>query len=97
MLGLVKYRRVIAHDIHRNFVTTRLISTNSANHTFCIPGINFSFHPAPCLWIVNYQFPLRLVYAATFSSCQGLTLDRVVLDLRLYTAVSRVRNCTCTR
>ena len=52
-------------------------------------------------WTVQRrQFPLRLAYAATFNSCQGLTLDRVVLDLtkpvfahgQLYTSLSRVRS-----
>ncbi|KZT55126.1 hypothetical protein CALCODRAFT_437642, partial [Calocera cornea HHB12733] len=45
------------------------------------------------------QLPLRLAYATTFNSCQGLTLDRTVLDCRtdvfahgqLYTALTRVR------
>jgi hypothetical protein len=45
------------------------------------------------------QFPFRLAYAITFNSCQGLTLDKVVLDLtssvfahgQLYTSLSRVR------
>jgi len=44
------------------------------------------------------QFPLRLAYATTFNSCQGLTLDRAIIDLRvspfthglLYTSISRV-------
>ena len=106
--GLVKNRRIIIHDIHHSFITIRLIGSNSANdrNTFCIPRINFSFQPARCPWTVNrHQFPLRLAYATTFNSCQGLTLDRVVLDLRsnafaygqLYTAVSRVRNRSCIR
>jgi len=46
------------------------------------------------------QFPLRLAYATTFNSCQGLTFDRVGIDARgdvfahgqLYTALSRVRS-----
>ncbi|KAG2056793.1 ATP-dependent DNA helicase PIF1, partial [Suillus hirtellus] len=45
------------------------------------------------------QFPLRPAYATTFNGCQGLTLEKAVLDLRtdsfahgqLYTALSRVR------
>ena len=45
------------------------------------------------------QFPLAPAYATTFNSCQGLTLDRVALDLtrpvfshgQLYTALTRVR------
>ncbi len=42
---LVMNRRVIAHDIHCNFITIQLISANSANNlnTFCIPRINFPF------------------------------------------------------
>jgi len=46
------------------------------------------------------QFPLRLAYATTFNSCQGLALDHAVIDLRvsrftrgqLYTSISRVRH-----
>jgi len=46
------------------------------------------------------HFPLRLAYATTFNRCQGLTLDRAVLDLhispfthgQLYTSISRVRH-----
>ncbi|KAJ8590070.1 hypothetical protein M405DRAFT_816876 [Rhizopogon salebrosus TDB-379] len=45
------------------------------------------------------NFPLRPAYATTFNGCQGLTLDKTVLDLRcdvfvhgqLYTALSRIR------
>ncbi|KAJ8589561.1 hypothetical protein M405DRAFT_738385 [Rhizopogon salebrosus TDB-379] len=45
------------------------------------------------------NFPLRPAYATTFNGCQGLTLDKTVLDLRcdvfvhgqLYTAHSRIR------
>jgi len=46
------------------------------------------------------QCPLRLAYATTFNSCQGLTLDRAVIDLRvapfahgqLYTSISRIKH-----
>lgn len=60
----------------------------------------FEFKPQRVNWTVQRrQFPLRLAYATTFNSCQGLTLDRVVLDLtmpvfahgQLYTSLSRVR------
>jgi hypothetical protein len=61
-----------------------------------------SFQPARCPWTIERrQFPLRLAYATTFNSCQGLTLDRVVLDLRtdvfahgqLYTRVRNRYSC----
>ena len=50
--------------------------------------------------LCRMQFPLAPAYATTFNSCQGLTLDRVGLDLRvsvfshgqLYTALSRIRH-----
>ncbi|KAG1877063.1 hypothetical protein C8R48DRAFT_591067, partial [Suillus tomentosus] len=68
--------------------------------THCLPRITFSFNPPRCSWTVNRkQFPLRPAYATTFNSCQGLTLQKAVLDLRTdsfthgqpYTALSRVR------
>ncbi|EJU03921.1 hypothetical protein DACRYDRAFT_49685, partial [Dacryopinax primogenitus] len=48
--------------------------------------------------VIRVQLPLQLVYATTFHSCQGLTLDRTVLDCcsdvfahgRLYTALTHV-------
>ena len=72
--GLVKNRRVIVHDIHRNFVTIRLICPNSESindrNTFCIPRTNFSFQPARCPRTVDRrQPPLRLACATTFNSC----------------------------
>ncbi|KAN0066774.1 PIF1-like helicase domain containing protein [Elaphomyces granulatus] len=69
--------------------------------TFYLPRITFEFGPRNTNWTVKRrQFPLRLAYATTFNSCQGLTLDRVVLDLtkpvfahgQLYTSLSRVRS-----
>jgi hypothetical protein len=68
---------------------------------YCIPHITFEFRPLNANFIIHRkQFPLRLAYAVTFNSCQGLTLRQVVLDLRtdvfahgqLYTALTRVRS-----
>ncbi|KAG2000981.1 hypothetical protein GB937_010641 [Aspergillus fischeri] len=67
---------------------------------FCLPHITFEFQPHRANWTVQrHQFPLQLAYATTFNSCQGLTLDHVMLDLtmpvfahgQLYTSLSRVR------
>ncbi|KIM65900.1 hypothetical protein SCLCIDRAFT_54687, partial [Scleroderma citrinum Foug A] len=52
--------------------------------------------------LLRRQFPLAPAYATTFNSCQGLTLDRIGLDLtipvfshgQLYTAMSRIRHRT---
>jgi len=59
-------------------------------------------HPhaqAGLLNVHRLQFPLRLAYATTLNGCQGLTLDKTVLDLcceisahgQLYTALLRIR------
>ena len=50
--------------------------------------------------LVHRQFPLAPAYATTFNSCQGLTLDKIGVDLskpvfshgQLYTALSRIRH-----
>ena len=67
----------------------------------CIPRIRFEFTPTHASWTVHrLRFPLCLAYATAFNGCQGLTLDKTVLNLRcevfahrqLYTALSRIRN-----
>ncbi|KAF6514101.1 hypothetical protein HZS61_006357 [Fusarium oxysporum f. sp. conglutinans] len=102
--GLVKNSRVRVMRIGRHVVDIQLLRAAAAeldDHTyFSLPRITFDFQPRRIDWTVQRrQFPLRLAYATTFNSCQGLTLDRVVLDLRdsvfahgqLYTSLSRVR------
>jgi hypothetical protein len=102
--GLVKNARVIIWAMHDHLVEIELLNKriimSEAEQFVCLPRINFEFKPKFTNWTVHRrQFPLRLAYATTFNSCQGLTLDRVVLDLRspvfahgqLYTSVSRVR------
>ena len=75
--------------------------TGALGDYLSIPRIRFDFTPTHASWTVQrLQFPLRLAYATTFNSCQGLTLDRVGVDLtvpvfshgQLYTALSRIRN-----
>jgi hypothetical protein len=102
--GLVKNARVLVRTIRRNYVEVSLIRQLNGLTTlrnFCLPRINFEFRPPNTNFTVRRkQFPLRLAYATTFNSCQGMTLDKVVIDLRtevfahgqLYTALSRIRN-----
>jgi hypothetical protein len=101
--GLVKNARVIVRRLSRHTIEVETLpnaSNSFASATFSLPRINFEFQPSYCPWTVQRkQFPLRLAYATTFNSCQGLTLDRAVIDMRvpvfahgqLYTAFSRVR------
>lgn len=102
--GLVKNARVIVRALYERVVQVELLSNCgllSKGKCFLLPRITFEFQPKFCSWTVQRrQFPLRLAYASTFNSCQGLTLDRAVLDLRtpvfthgqLYTSISRVRH-----
>ncbi|KAI6021559.1 hypothetical protein PISMIDRAFT_97980 [Pisolithus microcarpus 441] len=96
-VGLVHNARVRIAAVHRRFVEVQLPNESD---THCIPRISFNFTPPASDWTVTRkQFPLRLAYATTFNGCQGLTLARSVVDLRidpfahgqLYTALSRVR------
>ena len=109
--GLVKNARVQIVSLHPNVVQVRLLQGTIRPRapgagqtdlpTFYLPRITFEFQPRRSNWTIQRrQFPLRLAYATTFNSCQGLTLDRVVLDLtrpvfahgQLYTSLSRVRS-----
>lgn len=94
--GLVRNARVQITALHHRFVEIRRIDSHEVH---CIPRINFDFHPPYTDWtVLCRQFPLRLAYATTFNGCQGLTLSKAGLDLRidpfahgqLYTALSRV-------
>ena len=100
--NLVKNARVVIEQLGRRFIQIRVINnrTGRLGDLQCLPRICFEFAPHQASWTVHrIQFPLRLAYATTFHGCAGLTLDRVVLDLRttvftygqLYTALSRVR------
>jgi hypothetical protein len=99
--GLVKNTRVMVEEIGRYTVVVKTLTNLGSFHArHALPRINFEFIPAWSNYTVcRRQFPLRLAYATTFNSCQGLTLSRVVVDLsqqafshgQLYTCLSRVR------
>jgi hypothetical protein len=67
---------------------------------FLLSADQLEFQSPVANWTVQRrQFPLRLAYAATFNSCQGLTLNRVVLETKpvfahgqLHNSLSRVRS-----
>src|SRR5438045_7836211 len=102
--GLVKNARVIITRLNQFTVEVKTLLSAANDFTsqvFCLPRINFEFQPSYCPWTVQRrQFPLRLAYATIFNSCQGLTLDKTVLDLRmpvfancqLYSSISIVRS-----
>ena len=95
---LMNNTKVIVREIGRHLVT---VKTLMEHRQFALPRIIFRFTlPRSGLMIERRQFPLRLCYAITVNKSQGLTLDRVCLDLRehpfahgqLYVRASRVRN-----
>ncbi|KAM6489632.1 hypothetical protein JOM56_014954 [Amanita muscaria] len=101
--GLVKNQRVVVLNTTSRWIEVRLLRQNDqrAITSHLLPRINFDFQPPYTQYTIRRkQFPLRLAYSTTFNSCQGLTLDRVVLDCRedvfahgqLYTALTRVKH-----
>ena len=81
--GLVKNSRVRVIGLLNNLVQVQLLQTrcfssdssNPSSTIFNLPQITFEFRPRRANWTVQRrQFPLRLAYATTFNSCQGLTL-----------------------
>ena len=99
--GLVKNTRVLIEEVGRYTVVVRTLTQGIYSmQRHALPRINFEFVPSWSNYTVcRRQFPLRLAYATTFNSCQGLTLSRVVVDVshqpfthgQLYTCLSRVR------
>ena len=92
--GLVKNKRCWVVNIG-NFSTT--IKLDNGNE-FSIPRINFK-GSSNGIQFSRKQIPLKMVYSGTVHKSQGMTLDKVVIDLRtsfwehgqLYVALSRVK------
>jgi ATP-dependent DNA helicase PIF1 len=104
--GMVKNCRVVITGLGNKHISVRILRTLGGaprldDEEFFIPRITFthvldqSGHT-----LIRRQFPLAPSYATTFNSCQGLTLDRIGVDLsrpafshgQLYTALSRIRH-----
>ena len=93
---------IILHYVRNTFVVCVAIQSCHGvreGEPVLIPRISF-IHTLPSgHTLLRRQFPLAAAYTTTFHSCQGLTLDRVGIDLtcplfahgQLYTAVSCVQ------
>lgn len=102
-LGLVKNARVVVVGLGSKLVTIRIlqeVQTHGMSPSdILLPRITFKERLHSGHTLCRRQFPLAPAYASTFHSCQGLTLDRVGVDLtqdvfthgQLYTALSRIR------
>lgn len=106
--GLVKNMRCLVVDVGHRLVTVRLLRMDRAGieeELVLLPRISFTYGLRSGHTLLRRQFPLAPAYATTFNSCQGLTLDRVGVDLtvpvfshgQLYTALSRIRHRTHAR
>jgi len=104
-LALVKNSRVIVIDVGARLITVRILrelanGTSVDADDILIPRISFTHTLRSGHTLLRRQFPLSPAYATTFNSCQGLTLDRIGIDLttpvfshgQLYTAMSRIRH-----
>jgi ATP-dependent DNA helicase PIF1 len=102
--GLVKNARVVITDVGQRLISIRVLRASLQDtmnsEIILIPRITFSTKLASGHTLLRQQFPLGPSYATTFHSCQGMTLDRIGVDLtnpvfshgQLYTALSRIRN-----
>jgi hypothetical protein len=99
--GLVKNVRLLVTDVGMRLITVHLLRNNDTldDNDILIPCITFTSRLPSGHTLVRKQFPIVRAYATTFNSCQGLTLDRIGLDVtkpafshgQLYTALSRIR------
>jgi hypothetical protein len=105
--GLVKNVRVVVTEVGARIITVKIVRDRNTNQLqedeeILIPRISFTHVLKSGHTLLRRQFPLAPAYCTTFNSCQGLTLDRVGVDLtrpvfshgQLYTALSRIRNRT---
>ena len=99
--GLVKNCRVIVKALGTSVISVQVITKNGPSpEEVILPRITFIYSiPGSGFTLCRRQFPLAPAYATTFNSCQGLTLDKVGVDVinpvfshgQLYTALSRIR------
>lgn len=93
--GMVKNKRCYVVEKTPNCVVVELSDKTKAT----LPRVNF---PGETNGIVFtcHQIPLRPIYAGTIHKSQGLTLNKVIVDMRslfwehgqLYVALSRIKN-----
>lgn len=83
--GCVKNIRAVIENIGNCLIAVRLIRPENGNRVddevTLLPRIPFEVTLHSGHTLVRRQFPLAPAYATTFNSCQGLTLDRVAIDL----------------
>jgi ATP-dependent DNA helicase PIF1 len=106
--SLVRNTRVVVTHLGERIISVRILRSHPngefylSEDEYLLPRISFSYSLSSGHTLLRRQYPLDLAYSTTFNSCQGLTLDRVAVDLttpvfshgQLYTAFSRIRRRT---
>ena len=96
----MKNCRVVVKALGDSVIVQVVTKDGPIPEEILLPQINFTYSiPSSGFTLCRKQFPLAPAYATTFNSCQGLTLDKVGVDLtnpvfshgQLYTALSRIR------
>lgn len=101
---LVKNVKVLVTGVGNHIITVKVLRDRPSlsdliEEDVILPRISFlhTLHSGHTL--LRRQFPLAPAYSTTFHSCEGLTYDKIGIDLtrpvfthgQLYTALSRVR------
>ena len=101
---LVKNVKVVVTSVGNHIITVKVLRDRPSlsdliEEDVILPRISFlhTLHSGHTL--LRRQFPLAPAYSTTFHSCEGLTYDKIGIDLtrpvfthgQLYTALSRVR------
>jgi hypothetical protein len=102
---LVKNVRVLVIDVGHRIITVKVLhhqssSIDGVEQEYIIPRIDFTHVLPSGHTLLRRQFPLAPAYSTTIHSCQGLTYDKIGIDLtspvfthgQLYTALSRIRH-----
>lgn len=101
--GVPKNTRGVVTHVGEWLVTMRILRPNTTegpDDDLLIPRIPVSYALPSGYTLQRRQFPVAPAYVTTFDTCQGLTLDRVGVDLtagafpheQLYTALSRIQH-----
>jgi ATP-dependent DNA helicase PIF1 len=102
---LVKNARVVVTEVGTRIITVRILreqalQDNLYEEDILIPRISFSHVLSSGHTLLRRQFPLALAYSTTFHSCEGMTYNKIGIDLtrpifthgQLYTALSWIRH-----
>ena len=98
--GLATNSRVRIISISRLVIKAQTLGERSTR--VLIPRMRFKLKikQGDNFTVMRTQFPLRLAYSVTYNKCQGMTLDKVLVDTvdspfshgHTFVATSRVRN-----